>query len=99
MSAKPVIKLRPKTKRVEPVSPELSGSLSDLAKKNSVRALDLEQFARLDQDFYRPQKKQISIRMDADVLAWFQSQPGKYQQLMNKACRIYMNIQRAATDR
>ena len=98
MPAKPVIKLRPTTKRVEPVSPELTDTLEDLSKENTVDALDLEQLARLDQAFYRPNKKQISIRMDADVLAWFQSQPGKYQQLMNKACRIYMNLKRAATE-
>lgn len=98
MSAKPVIKLRPKTKRVEPVSSELTESLQTLSKENTVGALDLEQLARLDQAFYRPQKKQISIRMDADVLAWFQSQPGKYQQLMNKACRIYMNLKRATKE-
>lgn len=40
--------------------------------------------------FYRPIKKQITIRIDADVLDWFQHQPGKYQSLINEVCRIYM---------
>ena len=40
--------------------------------------------------FYRPIKKSISIRVDSDVLAWFQSQGGKYQTKMNEALREYM---------
>lgn len=28
--------------------------------------------------FYRPVKKQVTIRIDADVLAWFKSKGGKY---------------------
>jgi len=39
--------------------------------------------------FYRPVKKAISIRMDADVLAWLKSQSEKYQQLINYICRQY----------
>lgn len=39
--------------------------------------------------FYKPIKKQISIRLDADVLDWFQ-QRGKYQALINQLCRNYM---------
>lgn len=41
---------------------------------------------------YRARKKQISIRMDVDLLEWFQAQPGKYQQLINKACRVFMQL-------
>ncbi len=41
--------------------------------------------------FYRPIKKPISLRMDADVLDWFKQHP-RYQQLINKACRFYMFI-------
>lgn len=40
--------------------------------------------------FYRPIKKQITIRMDADVLEWFKHQPDKYQKLINTVCRDYM---------
>jgi uncharacterized protein (DUF4415 family) len=39
--------------------------------------------------FYRPIKKPISIRIDADVLEWFK-QHAHYQRLINKACRTYM---------
>ncbi len=37
---------------------------------------------------YRPLKKSISIRLDSDVLGWFQSLP-KYQTLINNICRLY----------
>src|SRR5262245_22510938 len=40
--------------------------------------------------FYRPIKSQITIRIDADVLDWFRHHD-KYQRLINKACREYMN--------
>lgn len=39
--------------------------------------------------FYRPIKQQITLRVDADVLAWFKEKPGKYQALMNQALREY----------
>lgn len=44
--------------------------------------------------FYRPVKKPITIRVDADVLAWFQAQEGPYQRRMNEALRDYMDRQR-----
>ena len=40
--------------------------------------------------YYRPRKRQISIRIDEDVLAWFKNQPGKYQRLINQVCRAHM---------
>lgn len=40
--------------------------------------------------FYRPIKKQITIRIDADVLEWFRHATKKYQTLINLACREYM---------
>src|SRR3990167_4501432 len=40
--------------------------------------------------FYRPIKKQITVRIDADVLEWFRHAAKKYQTLINLACREYM---------
>jgi len=40
--------------------------------------------------FYRPIKKQITVRIDADVLEWFRLSAKKYQTLINAACREYM---------
>jgi uncharacterized protein (DUF4415 family) len=39
--------------------------------------------------YYRPVKKQITLRIDVDVLEWFKEQPGKYQTLINQALRDY----------
>jgi uncharacterized protein (DUF4415 family) len=40
--------------------------------------------------FYRPIKKLVSIRLDADVLAWFRSRGKKYQTYMNEVLRREM---------
>lgn len=44
--------------------------------------------------FYRPIKRPISIRVDADVLSWFRTLGGKYQSSMNRALREYMQRHR-----
>ena len=46
--------------------------------------------------FYRPVKQQITLRLDADLLAWFRSQGGKYQTQINAALREYMDSHRKA---
>ena len=40
--------------------------------------------------FYRPIKKQVTLRLDADMLEWFKAKGGKYQARINKALREYM---------
>ena len=35
-------------------------------------------------------QKNVTIRLDADVLDWFKSQGGRYQTQVNKALRQYM---------
>lgn len=37
-------------------------------------------------------KKPITIRVDQDVLDWFKSRGGRYQVLMNRVLRQYMEI-------
>lgn len=44
--------------------------------------------------FYRPIKKLISIRLDMDILDWFKHEDKKYQSLINRACREYMEKHR-----
>jgi len=41
--------------------------------------------------FYRPIKKLVSMRIDADVLAWFRSQGGRYQTRINTVLRREMD--------
>jgi uncharacterized protein (DUF4415 family) len=40
--------------------------------------------------FYRPIKQLVSIRVDADVLAWFRSRGKRYQTYMNDVLRREM---------
>jgi uncharacterized protein (DUF4415 family) len=40
--------------------------------------------------FYRPIKQLVSIRVDADVLAWFRGRGKKYQTYMNEVLRREM---------
>jgi uncharacterized protein (DUF4415 family) len=40
--------------------------------------------------FYRPIKRPLSLRVDADILDWFQRQGQGYQTRMNSALREYI---------
>ncbi|MSV32575.1 MAG: hypothetical protein EXQ57_08655 [Bryobacterales bacterium] len=40
--------------------------------------------------FYRPIKQRVSIRVDADVLAWFRGRGKRYQTYMNEVLRREM---------
>lgn len=40
--------------------------------------------------FYKPVKQLVSLRLDADVLAWFKSQGSGYQTYMNQVLRREM---------
>lgn len=41
-------------------------------------------------EFYKPIKKPITLRLDADVLAWFKKQGRGYQTRINRALRKAM---------
>lgn len=41
-------------------------------------------------EFYRPLKKPITLRLDADVLAWFKKDGRRYQTRINQALRQAM---------
>ena len=44
--------------------------------------------------FYRPIKKHVTLRLDADVLEWFKRKHPKYQTAINTALREYIHAQR-----
>ncbi len=46
--------------------------------------------------FYHPIKKLISLRVDADVLAWFRAHNRSYTPIMNEALRTYIILQEQA---
>lgn len=47
--------------------------------------------------FYRPIKRLVSMRVDADVLDWFQRKGKRYTAIMNEALRSYIAAQEALT--
>jgi len=42
---------------------------------------------------YRPLKKLVTMRIDADVLAWFKKKGHGYQTRINRALRTFMKEQ------
>lgn len=46
--------------------------------------------------FYRPVKEQVTLRIDADVIAWFKANEDKYQTAINAALREHIERQRQA---
>ena len=43
--------------------------------------------------FYRPVKKSVSIRLDADLIEWLKAREGQYQTAVNRILREYMMAQ------
>jgi len=41
-------------------------------------------------DYYRPLKKPVTLRLDADVIAWFKKDGRRYQTRINLALRKVM---------
>ena len=58
--------------------------------------IDLSDIPELDDEFFEnaelrlPEKKSVTIRLDADVLEWFKKQGKGYQTRINKLLRAYM---------
>ena len=44
--------------------------------------------------FYRPNKQTVTIRLDADVVAWLKDREPKYQTAVNRILRDYMTAHR-----
>jgi uncharacterized protein (DUF4415 family) len=45
-------------------------------------------------DFYKPLKKPVTLRLDADVIAWFKKDGRRYQTRINAALRSVMEKER-----
>jgi len=41
-------------------------------------------------DYYKPLKKSVTLRLDADIVAWFKKQGPRYQTRINRALRKLM---------
>ncbi len=49
--------------------------------------------------FYRPVKQQMTLRIDADVLAWFKAQGPGYQTEINRVLREHVRARQIQTKR
>ncbi len=63
--------------------------------------IDYSDIPALDEDFFEnarmvvpPGKKQLTIRLDADVLAWLKAQGKGYQSRINAILRMYYEAHR-----
>jgi len=90
-----------------PLTPAQKKHLDDLATipDSQINCSDIPELtaAQLEKmqpaAFYRPIKKQITARVDADVLAWLKSQGKGYQSRMNAILRREMLQAQNATGR
>ena len=58
--------------------------------KKKSRALDASALTEKYQKWFKPIKKPITFRIDADVLDWFQREGDGYQTRINRALRELM---------
>ena len=76
---------------------------SDLKRLDSMgdESIDYTDIPELDEDFFRkarvvvpPGKKQLTIRLDADVVSWLKDQGRGYQSRINAILRAYYEAHR-----
>lgn len=83
--------LPPLTKAQEANLKRLAEMPDDEIDYDDIPALTEDQLAEMQRGrFYRTVKKQITARVDADVLAWLKSQGKGYQSRMNEILRDAM---------
>ena len=80
----------------EPISKEILDDLLFLKSRNG-EGIDLSDMPEIvdwsravQGKFYRPVKQPFSIRLDADVIAWFKASGDGYQTRINSALREYV---------
>jgi uncharacterized protein (DUF4415 family) len=75
---------------------------SDLARIDRMKDADIDysDIPRLDKAFFKkatmawpPEKKQLTIRLDADVLDWLKGHGKGYQTRINRILRVVMESQ------
>ena len=82
---------------------ELNASPDELKKLRTMKDEDIDysDIPELDKTFFEeaevvmpPEKKHVSIRLDADVLEWMQAQGKGYQSRINAVLRAYYEAHR-----
>ena len=84
----------------KPLTPKLRAELKALAAmpESEIDTAEMHSIADWSHavrgPFYRPIKRPLSLRVDADVVDWFQRQGQGYQTRMNLALREYVERRR-----
>jgi uncharacterized protein (DUF4415 family) len=79
-------KADPSRKAIPDIIPDKDIDFSDIP--------EIRDFAGFERGkFFRPVKKPVTLRLDADVLEWFRSRHPKYQTAINSALRQYIHSQ------
>jgi uncharacterized protein (DUF4415 family) len=80
------------------MSPSQRSELAALAKLSdkAINTRDIPEVTDWDGaevgKFYRPRKQIVTIRLDADILAWFKARSRKYQTAVNQALRDHITV-------
>lgn len=91
-------KLVRKTLAETPITPARKRKLAELAARPDSE-IDFSEIPRLTESFwkngvrnpfYRPVKQQLTVRLDADVVAWLRRQGKGYQTRLNQVLRKAM---------
>ena len=75
-----------KIRKAKPQKPQKTISLQAAAEKPKRRYITLPE----TMEWYRPIKKPVTLRLDADVIAWFKKSGRGYQTRINRALREMM---------
>lgn len=84
----------------KPLSPKLQAEVDALAKMpesdiDTTEMPPIRDWTRGERGaLFRPVKRALSLRLDADILDWFQRQGPGYQTRMNSALREYVERHR-----
>ena len=68
--------------------PEIK-DFSDCPKQTKEELAQFQPWYEVHQDWYKPTKTEIHIRIDTDVLEWYKSQGKGYQTKMNAVLRAH----------
>jgi uncharacterized protein (DUF4415 family) len=83
----------------QPLTPKLKAELETLAAMpeseiDTAEMPPIDDWSKAVRGFYRPVKRPLSLRVDADVVDWFQRQGEGYQTRMNAVLREYVERER-----
>lgn len=75
-------------------SGEMARRRVGLRGKNSGLRTAAKKWSAPDEKMYKPVKKPVTLRLDADILSWFKVQGRGYQTRINRALRNVMMKER-----